>query len=137
MNRFASTRSEYRASQSSPGRAQWSVGSIDEDGIRYGLTTHALIASTIAIAPTMVTIQSIVIRQPRGRLRVACEIGRLKKAQGVEVYQPDREKDVLRHVREVASEGPLGPDAIVRLFERIIDEARRLERRVVHGENGT
>ena len=33
-----------------PGLAQWSVGSIDEDGIRYGLTTQALIASTIAIA---------------------------------------------------------------------------------------
>ena len=37
-------------------------------------------------------------------------------------------------VRSVAIEGPLGPEAIVRLFERIIDEARRLERRVVHGE---
>src|SRR3954470_16116526 len=71
MNRFASTRSEKRDSQPLPGRAQWRVGSIDDDGIRYGLTTHALIASTIAIAPTMVTIQSIVIRQPRGRPRVA------------------------------------------------------------------
>jgi len=35
----------------------------------------------------------------------------------------------------VAAEGPLGPDAIGRLFERIIDEARRVERRVVHGED--
>ncbi len=52
----------------------------------------------------------------------------------MEVYQPDREKQVLQHVRAIASEGPLGPDAIARLFERIIDEARRLERRVVHGE---
>jgi hypothetical protein len=34
----------------------------------------------------------------------------------------------------VACEGPLGPEAISRLFERIIDEARRLERRVVHGD---
>ena len=37
-------------------------------------------------------------------------------------------------MRGVASEGPLGPDAIARLFERIIDEARRLERREVHVE---
>jgi chorismate mutase len=37
-------------------------------------------------------------------------------------------------VRNVAVEGPLGPDAIARLFERIIDEARTLERRVVHGQ---
>ena len=62
MKRFASTRSEKRASQPDAGRAQWSVGSIDDDGIRYGFTTHALIASTIAIAPTIVTIQSMAIR---------------------------------------------------------------------------
>src|SRR5919198_2046288 len=66
MNRSASTRSESRASQPAPGRAQWSVGSIEEDGIRYGLTTHCLIARTIPIAPAMVTIQSIAIRHGRG-----------------------------------------------------------------------
>ena len=43
-------------------------------------------------------------------------------------------KQVLDHVRNVAAEGPLGPEAIARLFERIIDEARRLERRVAHDE---
>ena len=41
---------------------------------------------------------------------------------------------MLAHVRSVAAEGPLGADAIARLFERIIDEARRLERRLIHGE---
>ena len=58
-----------------------------------------------------------------------------RQEQGIEVYQPNREKEVLGHVRAIASEGPLGPDAVARLFERIIDEARRLERRVVHGED--
>ena len=82
-------------------------------------------------------VDEVLVRLLNERARCVCEIGRLKKVQGVEIYQPDREKDVLRHVREVASEGPLGPDAIARLFERIIDEARRLERRVVHGETGT
>src|SRR5919199_1581885 len=67
MNRFASTRSEVLDSHPWPGRAQWSVGSIEDDGIRYGFTTHCLIASTIAIAPAMVTIQSIAIRHGRGR----------------------------------------------------------------------
>ena len=42
---------------------------------------------------------------------------------------------MLDHVRNVAAEGPLGPEAIARLFERIIDEARRLERRVAHDED--
>ena len=79
-------------------------------------------------------VDEVLVRLLNERARVACEIGRLKKAQGIAVYQPDREKEVLAHVRSIAVEGPLGPDAIARLFERIIDEARRLERRVVHGE---
>ena len=66
MKRFASTRSENLASHPDSGRAQCSVGSIDEDGIRYGFTTQALIARTIAIAPTIVTIQSTAIRARRG-----------------------------------------------------------------------
>src|SRR5205807_9436153 len=75
MKRFASTRSEKWARQPWEGRAQCSVGSIDEDGIRYGLTTYALITRTIPTAPTMVTTQSIAIRQPRGRLWVSRSIG--------------------------------------------------------------
>jgi chorismate mutase-like protein len=81
-------------------------------------------------------VDEVLVRLLNERARVACEIGRIKKAEGIDVYQPEREKQVLDHVRNVAVEGPLGPDAIARLFERIIDEARRLERRVVHGEIG-
>ena len=61
---------EARRAAGAPGRAQCSVGSIDDDGIRYGFTTHALIASTIATAPTIVTIQSIATRHGRGSPRV-------------------------------------------------------------------
>ncbi len=39
---------------------------MDDDGMRYGLITHALIASTIATAPTIVTIQSTTMRTRRG-----------------------------------------------------------------------
>ena len=64
--------------------------------------------------------------------RAACalRIGELKQALGLEIYQPDRESQVLGHVRDHgrAIEGPLSPEALTRLFERIIDEARRLER---------
>ena len=79
-------------------------------------------------------VDEVLVRLLNERARVACEIGRMKKAQGIDVYQPEREKQVLEHVRSVGSEGPLGADAIARLFERIIDEARRLERRLVHGD---
>src|SRR5436305_1219024 len=79
-------------------------------------------------------VDEVLVRLLNERARCVCEIGQLKKDLGIEVYQPDREKDVLRHVREIGSEGALGSEAIARLFERIIDEARRLERRVVHGD---
>ncbi len=79
-------------------------------------------------------VDEVIVRLLNERARVAVEIGLVKRQLDVPIYQPDREKQVLAHVRGVASEGPLGPDAIARLFERIIDEARRLERRIVHGE---
>ncbi|MGV3520450.1 chorismate mutase [Luteitalea sp.] len=61
--------------------------------------------------------------------RAACalEIGEIKRTVGMAIYQPGREKAVLEHVRQVNA-GPLDGDAVMRLFERIIDEARRLER---------
>jgi chorismate mutase len=61
------------------------------------------------------------------RASCAREIGHLKDTVGLEVYQPHREIEVLGHVRD-ENRGPLDGDAITRLFERIIDEARRLER---------
>ena len=61
--------------------------------------------------------------------RAACalEIGRLKRESGIPVYQPAREAEVLQNV-EKANLGPLDQPAMKRLFERIIDEARHLER---------
>lgn len=63
--------------------------------------------------------------------RAACaiEIGRLKRGQGLAVLQREREHAVIHRSREVTARlgGPLSEDAIGRLFERIIDEARRLE----------
>jgi chorismate mutase len=63
--------------------------------------------------------------------RAACaiEIGRLKRREGLPVFQAEREKAVLAHARAVTEGlgGPLSEDAVGRLFERIIDEARRLE----------
>jgi len=61
------------------------------------------------------------------RAQCALEIGEIKRVLQMEIYQPDRERAVLQHVRGV-NQGPLDGDAIARLFERIIDEARRLER---------
>lgn len=61
------------------------------------------------------------------RAGCALAIGEIKDQLGLEIYQPDRERQVLTHVQHV-NRGPLKDDAVARLFERIIDEARRLER---------
>ena len=74
-------------------------------------------------------------------VRVACavEVGRLKHEAGVPIYQPEREAQVLGRVRDSATElaGPLTAEAVVRIFERIIDEARRAERLASDRRNGT
>jgi chorismate mutase len=68
------------------------------------------------------------------RAQCALEIGKLKQALRLDVYQPDREAEVLRHVQSHGKHtgSPLEGDAIVRVFERIIDEARRIERATAH-----
>ena len=61
------------------------------------------------------------------RSACALAIGELKREFGLPIYQPERERAVLAHARSLGG-GPLEADAVARLFERIIDEARRLER---------
>ena len=67
------------------------------------------------------------------RSRCVVEIGRIKQTTGEALYQPDREKQVLDGVVH-ANPGPLPDAAIRRLFERILDEARSVERTVMHGD---
>ncbi len=61
------------------------------------------------------------------RASLALKIGEIKKKQGIPVYDPEREK-LIFETMSIANPGPLENDAIVRLFERVIDESRRLER---------
>ncbi len=68
------------------------------------------------------------------RSRCAIEIGRLKRRELLPLYQPDREQDVLAGA-ERANSGPLSNQAVRRLFERIIDEARSVERAAMRPED--
>lgn len=61
------------------------------------------------------------------RSACAVEIGRVKRRLGMAVYQPEREAWILDRV-EVNNPGPLDSGAVRRVFERVIDEGRRLER---------
>jgi chorismate mutase len=72
-------------------------------------------------------LDDLLVRTLSARAACALEVGRQKKLLGLEIYQPGREADVLAHVQKV-NPGPLNNESMKRLFERIIDEARRLER---------
>jgi chorismate mutase len=72
-------------------------------------------------------VDEVIVRLLNQRAKYAIEIGELKGVLGLPVYAPEREKEVLQHV-ERTSDGPLDPATVRRLFERIIDESRRVER---------
>lgn len=72
-------------------------------------------------------IDTELVRLLNVRAECALAIGDEKKTLGLDVYQPSREAEVLAHVQQV-NPGPLDNAAVKRLFERVIDEARRLER---------
>ena len=61
------------------------------------------------------------------RTKVVEEIGRIKQELGLPIYEPRREDDVFDNVT-THNQGPLPPEAVKRLFERIIDEMRTLQR---------
>jgi chorismate mutase-like protein len=63
------------------------------------------------------------------RTEYAIEIGKIKARDGIRIYDPLREGEVVRNVQSATS-GPLDREAVQRLFERIIDETRRTEREV-------
>jgi chorismate mutase len=69
------------------------------------------------------------------RTRIVEEIGRIKQGLSLPIYEPRREDDVYRNVAS-HNNGPLSEDALKRIFERIIDEMRSLQkmRRQQRGE---
>lgn len=79
-------------------------------------------------------LDELLVRLLNARAACALEIGRQKKRLGLEIYQPSREAEVVAHVQGI-NPGPLDNESMKRLFERIIDEARRLERHAEPEEN--
>jgi chorismate mutase len=67
------------------------------------------------------------VRLLNERAHCAIEIGKLKRKRGLAIYDPRREEQIIRTVTS-QNAGPLDADGIRRLFERIIDESRRIER---------
>jgi chorismate mutase len=60
------------------------------------------------------------------RTRVVEKIGQVKQSVQLPVYEPKREDAVFANVTS-HNTGPLTPEALQRIFERIIDEMRSLQ----------
>ena len=73
-------------------------------------------------------IDRIILALLNERSTSANAIGHVKQQLGLPIYVPEREQQVLAGVLKENS-GPLDDAAVRRLFERIIDETRSLERR--------
>jgi chorismate mutase-like protein len=61
------------------------------------------------------------------RTEVVEEIGRVKRASDLPIYEPKREEQVFANVTG-SNHGPMSSDALRRIFERIIDEMRKIQR---------
>jgi chorismate mutase len=61
------------------------------------------------------------------RARAAVEIGRLKRDTSLPIYEPDREQVVFANVQKV-NPGPLPGRDLVRIYERIIDVMRNIQK---------
>jgi chorismate mutase-like protein len=61
------------------------------------------------------------------RAAAAAAIGELKASKGTPIYEPQREQDVINHVRG-ANPGPLTDLQVQHVYERIMDVMRELQR---------
>jgi len=67
------------------------------------------------------------------RAKAAHEIGKLKRNIGMPIYEPDREKAVFENARK-ANSGPLSDRDLLRIYERIMDVMRQIQREEIAPE---
>ena len=61
------------------------------------------------------------------RASSAIDLGQIKKERGLDIYDPDRELGIIETMLK-QNEGPLDEKAVRGLFQRVIDESRRVEK---------
>jgi chorismate mutase len=60
------------------------------------------------------------------RAECVIAVGELKSEQKLEVFDPDRERQIIRNILH-QNQGPLDDEGLRRIFERVIEECRRIE----------
>lgn len=72
------------------------------------------------------SIDQQLLRLLHERVRLVMSVGEYKRERGIPVYDPARERALLDRLSK-AAEPPLDGDTIRRIFERLVDECRRIE----------
>jgi chorismate mutase len=67
------------------------------------------------------------------RTRIVEEIGEVKQHLTLPIYEPKREEQVFQNITS-HNQGPLPDDAVKRVFERIIDEMRSIQKQRMQGK---
>jgi chorismate mutase len=68
------------------------------------------------------------------RTAIVEEIGQIKEKLALGIYEPKREEQVFANVLS-HNKGPLPPEAVKRIFERIIDEMRTVQKLNMQGHH--
>lgn len=69
------------------------------------------------------------------RARCAREIGRLKQSTNIPIYEPEREKIIYENIHR-ANQGPLPDRELTRIYERLIDVMRKIQKEEVAPKPG-
>ena len=72
------------------------------------------------------TVDAEILRLVASRVELVLSIAEYKRVQQMPVYDPDRERAVIDRLLGLAPAN-LDPQLVRRIFERIIDESRRVE----------
>ncbi len=67
------------------------------------------------------------------RTRIVEEIGQVKQTLTLPIYEPKREEQVYENITS-NNRGPMPNDAVKRVFERIIDEMRSIQKLRMQGK---
>ncbi len=78
------------------------------------------------IRPQIDELDEEIVQLLNRRAALGLRIGEAKRVRGEPIHDPDREEEVLERVSSMAT-GPLPPEALVRIYARIIEETRSLE----------
>jgi len=100
------------------------------NGPQLDIEGFSALMTALGIHRLRTTIDQIdrhIVRLLSSRQDLALEIGRVKAEQGLPIYIPDRESELLAIIEEEATRAGLDPGHVRALFQLVLAESRRLQ----------